>query len=100
MVVVHTVSFKVKEGVPIAQGTALLPAFKTLESIPGVLKVQFGPTFTTERNQGYTHQLVVELVDKEALKVYASHPTHIDAIKNQLAPVFDLSVLIAMDFEA
>ena len=31
-----------------------------------------GPTFTTDRCKGYTHALVVELVDKEALQLMPS----------------------------
>jgi hypothetical protein len=37
--------------------------------VPGIIDITFGPTFTTDRNQGFTHALVVDLADKAALEV-------------------------------
>ena len=37
--------------------------------VPGIQDITFGPTFTTDRANGYTHALVVDLDDKAALEV-------------------------------
>lgn len=38
--------------------------------MPGIQDISFGPTFTTDRSNGYTHALVVDLNDKAALEVH------------------------------
>ena len=43
-----------------------------LGKVPGIVDVTFGPTFTHDRSQGYTHALVVDLEDKAALEVFLS----------------------------
>jgi hypothetical protein len=41
------------------------------EKVPGILDISFGPTFKHDRAQGFTHALVVDLVDANALEVCA-----------------------------
>jgi len=45
-----------------------------LGKVPGIVDVTFGPTFTHDRSQGYTHALVVDLEDKAALEVFSPAP--------------------------
>ena len=45
------------------------PLFLGSGKVPGILDISFGPTFTTDRSNGYTHALVVDLDDKAALEV-------------------------------
>jgi hypothetical protein len=45
--------------------------------VPGINQLSVGVNFT-DRAHGCTHGLVVELKDKEALAVYAVHPSHVE----------------------
>ncbi|KAJ3032190.1 UNVERIFIED_CONTAM: hypothetical protein HDU68_000029 [Siphonaria sp. JEL0065] len=99
MPVIHTVTWTILPGVTKDQVAAARDALLTLTAIPGCTRVQFGETFTTDRSRGYTHQLVVELADKETLPLYAKHPMHVAVLTNHLKPIFDLSTTLAIDFE-
>ncbi|KAL0485881.1 hypothetical protein AKO1_002154 [Acrasis kona] len=46
------------------------------KEIDGLLELNFGQTFTTDRAQGYTHALRARFVNKEALEKYGPHPVH------------------------
>ena len=48
------------------------------QSIPGVLDITCGPTYSTTRNSGFTHGLVARLSSKEALATYAIHAKHLE----------------------
>ena len=37
--------------------------------VDGTERISFGATFTHDRSQGYTHALVVDLIDRNALEV-------------------------------
>ncbi|ORC91661.1 diagnostic antigen [Trypanosoma theileri] len=62
--------------------------------VPGVLDVQMGPAGTAlyegyvNCNGDYTHCLVSRHVDVEALRVYATHPTHLE-LAQKLASAFE-----------
>ena len=67
----------------------LISGLKSLTKIDGVLNVSVGPTFTLDRNRGYTHALIVDLRDKSILPLYAQDPgnsflkiTHSHALKH------------------
>eukprot|EP00960_Hanusia_phi_P060107 764409-Hanusia_phi.AAC.2 len=66
--------------------------------VPGIIAISFGPTFTTDRAQGFTHALVVDLKDKEALQAYGPHPEHVAVLNNDLKPNMEQPPL-AMDYE-
>lgn len=92
--------------------------------MPGILAISFGATFKTDRAQGFTHALVVDLESKEALEVqfspssasrwhlasrpreltnhrvqvYAAHPDHVEIVTNDLKPNFE-GPPCAMDYE-
>eukprot|EP00277_Geminigera_cryophila_P013441 CAMPEP_0179441076 /NCGR_PEP_ID=MMETSP0799-20121207/24671_1 /TAXON_ID=46947 /ORGANISM="Geminigera cryophila, Strain CCMP2564" /LENGTH=108 /DNA_ID=CAMNT_0021225055 /DNA_START=68 /DNA_END=394 /DNA_ORIENTATION=+ len=68
--------------------------------IPGILKLSYGPSFTTDRADGFTHVLVVDLVDKLAFEVYAIHAEHIRIIKDEMFPNFgDFPNCVAVDIK-
>ncbi|KAL2915935.1 hypothetical protein HK105_204358 [Polyrhizophydium stewartii] len=98
MPVKHMVLFKFRADTPADQLKALSDAFHGLVRVPGVLSVDFGETFTTERSQGFTHVLVVDLVDRAALPVYAQHPLHVDAVVTHVQPLAPESIL-AVDID-
>ena len=61
----HIVLLQLKEDTPAAKLDALQAATEALaHKIPFVLSVTVGPTFTTQRAQGFTHALIVRLPDK------------------------------------
>ena len=61
-------------------------------------RISFGPTFTHDRSQGFTHALVVDLVDKAALESYGPHPAHQAVVNENLKPNFEAPPL-AMDYD-
>ena len=45
------------------------------EAVSGIIDVQAGRNLS-DYNQGYTHGFIMQFIDSEHLKVYASHPAH------------------------
>ena len=64
-----------------------------------LFKVSVGPTFTTDRCRGYTHALVVELQDKEALNSYAKNEDHLKVIQENILPIVEKDGILAMDIQ-
>lgn len=60
-----------------------------------IVDLSVGKTFS-ERNQGFTHCLVVRLKDTESLPVYSAHPAH-QALLPGLFEVFDRESIVVMD---
>ena len=55
---------------------------RRLSSLPCVLDVSLGRRFNdAPRAHGYTHGIVVRLVNAEALPVYANHPQHLAVVE-------------------
>jgi hypothetical protein len=76
MPVNHMVCFKFKEGTSPAKIAEHLAALATLAAhVPGIRRWSLGENFT-QRALGYTHGMVVELEDEEALNTYLPHPYH------------------------
>ena len=94
--VVHTVLIKLKDGVTDEQVEHLRSEIATLTSVPGVRTISSGRTFTTARAGGYSFGISVELENKEALSVYASHPDHVRVKDEALLPLTD--DLVALDW--
>jgi hypothetical protein len=63
------------------------------------IKVSLGPTFTTERSQGFTHALIVDLKDKAALSSYSVDPFHVSVIQKDILPICEAGGVLAMDIE-
>eukprot|EP00842_Homolaphlyctis_polyrhiza_P002123 jgi/Hompol1/2911/HPOL_003063-RA len=99
MVVKHIVLFKVRKDVEPAAVTALSHKLHGLKAIEGVQSISFGETFTTERNQGFTHALVVDMQDKETLDRYSKDAGHVEVVKTSILPIIEAGGLLAMDFE-
>ena len=73
-----------------------IAALKTLrDSVPGISRLSIGANFT-DRAEGYTHGLIVELQDAAALQDYATHPGHVAVV----GPLKEDAQLLVMDFEA
>jgi hypothetical protein len=93
----HIVCFKMKPESTPEQAEALISLLRGLkETIPTVVDLSAGRTFTTDRSQGYTIGVVVRFRDKEGLAVYGPHPTH-QPVKDYVSQVCE-SVL-AIDYE-
>jgi hypothetical protein len=58
-----------------------------------------GPTFTIDRNRGYTHALVVELINRDALSSYATNDYHVRVIQENILPIVEKDGILAMDIE-
>ena len=60
----------------------LLAALRALSDLPCVLDISLGQRFNdASRSHGYTHGIVVRLVNAQALPVYANHPQHLAVLK-------------------
>ncbi|MFZ5823157.1 MAG: Dabb family protein [Bacillota bacterium] len=93
----HIVCFKLKPDATPEQENRLIEMLKALkETVPGIVDLSAGRTFTPERGQGYTVGLVVRFRDREGLAVYGPHPNHVP-VKEYAAQVCE-SVL-AVDYE-
>lgn len=72
---IHTIAFKQVEGTTPAQiQEAWNATLKMAGEIPGMKRVWTGKV--TNRGQDYTHGIVMEFENAEALKNYAPHPAH------------------------
>lgn len=93
----HIVCFKLKPETTPEQGQKLVEMLRALkDTVPGILDLSAGETFTPERGQGFTVGLVVRFRDKEGLAAYGPHPNHV-VVKEYVAQVCD-SVL-AVDYQ-
>ncbi|KAI9595244.1 stress responsive A/B barrel domain-containing protein [Syncephalis fuscata] len=95
MAVLHIVLLKFKPEATTSERHDILQDINTLSAIPCVRGIQFGENFT-QRSQGYTHALVVQLEQKEDVMAYAVHPLH-QAFVARLSPLTES--LLAVDFE-
>ncbi|KAI8852087.1 hypothetical protein BC829DRAFT_385907 [Chytridium lagenaria] len=96
MTIVHTVLFVRKPEVLEATVDGLNT--DALRAMEGVTKLHYGKNFSA-RAGAFTHMLVMEFTTKKALDDYMVHPTHVNYIKEVLAPVFDLAQTLAIDME-
>jgi len=78
MAVNHVVWIKFAADVPANRVREHVEALRNLkDEIPEIVNLSIGTNFT-ERAQGCTHGLVVELRDKAALTAYLVHPRHVE----------------------
>ena len=95
MAVCHMVWIKFGAGVSDERIDEHLTALRSLsDRVPGILELSCGANFT-DRAQGYTHGLLVKLVDRDALGVYATHPDHVSVAGALRAD----AELLALDYE-
>jgi UDP-N-acetylenolpyruvoylglucosamine reductase len=78
MPVNHVVWIKFAAETSAQRITEHMDALRRLKTdVPGINHLSVGANFTN-RAHGFTHGLVVELKDKEALAGYAVHPRHVE----------------------
>lgn len=95
--VVHIVCFKLKPGTTPEQEQRLIEMTRGLrDSVPGIVDLSVGRTFTPERGQGYTYALVVRFQDRAALAAYLPHPRHVP-VKEYAGEICES--LLVMDYE-
>ncbi|MHC4940811.1 MAG: Dabb family protein [Planctomycetota bacterium] len=92
----HVVLFAVTPGTASEKVDAMLASVRDLSSVPGVISISIGPTFT-DRGRQYTHGLVVRLESREALQAYATHADHVAVVENRIKPIVD--DLLALDWD-
>ena len=93
----HVVLFKVKAGTPAASVKAMVDGLAGLKTrVPGIVDLSVGANFT-DRNNGFTHGLVVRFRDKAALEGYLPHPAHQEVVQGNIRPIIE--DLIAVDYE-
>ncbi|KAI8909881.1 hypothetical protein DFJ77DRAFT_512771 [Powellomyces hirtus] len=96
MTVVHIVHFKVKAAAQVAEFEEQV---RTLAGIKGVQRFSFGRTFTTDRAKGYTHAMVMDFADKEALERYSSDEHHVHVINTYIKPNIEEGGVLCLDIE-
>lgn len=94
----HIVCFKMKPETTPEQEQRLIDMLKALkQSIPVVVDLSVGRTFTPERGQGYTVGLVVRLHDRDGLAVYQPHPEHMK-VKEYIGQICEGTLAIDYEF--
>ncbi len=74
--IIHSVLLQPKPETSIAEiHTALTHVRALQETISGILDVQIGENLS-ENHRGYTYGFVMQFLDSDHLKAYASHPAH------------------------
>lgn len=82
----HVVAFTLKE-MTADQEAALLAAFNGLVGVIPELKSFSMGRNVSDRDQTFTHCLVSEMEDMEAVRRYLVHPAHERAVEEHLKPV-------------
>lgn len=96
-VVEHIVFFKLKPETTPEQEQKLIEMLWGLkDTVPGIVDLTAGKTFTPERGAGHTVGLVVRFRDKEGLAVYGPHPNHVP-VKEYVGQICEGT--IAVDYE-
>ena len=91
----HIVLFKFKKGTPVATIQEIEKGFGTMkENIPEIVALEWGVNVPeNERNQGFTHALVITFRDQAGMDVYATHPAHVNVRNFALPHVEDVIVV-------
>ncbi len=93
---IHLVWFRWSPAATAEQIDGAMKALVALQGVvPGVLEISVGKNIT-ERSKGYTHGLLVKLVDAAALPVYADHPAHLAVVKEHIAAIKE--DVVALDY--
>lgn len=94
----HIVCFKLKPEATPEQESRLIEMLVALkETVPGIVDLSAGRTFTPERGHGYTVGLVVRFRDKEGLAAYGPHPNHLP-VKEYVGQVCESTLAIDYEF--
>ena len=89
------------------QVDAFIAGINSLASLDGVISIHCGsqqemyPGYQ-QRAQGFTHGLVANFVDRDALAAYDKHPEHVRVKTELIAPFLDKTLpspILAIDYE-
>ena len=95
--IMHIVLFKwTEEATPEAIQAAVQALRDLKDRVPGILEISCGPNFS-DRGKGFTHGLVVRLMDRAALDAYGPHPDHQRVVHNHISPI--RADVLAVDYE-
>ena len=94
MAIQHLVWLKQKQHVTDEEMSDLLNKIRQLSSLDGVLSITAGSNFT-DRANGFTHGVCVEVESKSALESYISSPEH-QALGGSIRALCDL---LALDYD-
>jgi hypothetical protein len=88
--VAHVVVVRLKEPGNAGQRAELVRATHNLRSIPGLLRVEVGEMLPSDRRgvrSDFDVTAVMIFRDEAALRAYETHPAHVKAVKEVLAPL-------------
>lgn len=93
----HIVLFKFKADASTEAVRHIQERLASLKSqIPGIVDLTVGENFC-ERNQGFTHGIVVRFDNRASLEAYLPHPSHQAVVQETIRPI--LEDLISVDYE-
>jgi hypothetical protein len=93
----HVVAFKLKPMTP-EQEEALFTAFHALkDQIPELHSYSIGRN-VSDRDQTYSHCLVAECDDMEAVGRYVAHPVHKAVTETYLYPFMESRMIVDYEF--
>ena len=94
----HLVLFKVKGEVSAADAEKMVQALRSLAGrVPSIRELRCGTNFS-DRNQGFTHGLLVRFRSRADLDAYIDHPEHQRVVAECVRPIVE-SILV-VDFES
>ncbi len=95
MAVQHMVWIRFKPGISAQRVAQHIDGLRAMVGkVPQIRKLCVGENFTN-RSEGFTHGLLVELADRQALTDYMQHPDHLAVAK----PLDEDADLRALDIE-
>ena len=90
--------FRFIDGASAAQIAAAGDALRAMHgTIPEVRSVTFGPNLANTTGE-WSHVLIVEVDDMEAVAAYSAHAVHLDVVLRFIAPIREAR--LAVDVEA
>ena len=86
----HILLIKFKENAEVSEVQKLKMLFEAIpKKVEGVTSVEWGLNDSPEnKNQGYTHSVLMTFADEEGRQNYLPHPEH-DALKDVFRPLLD-----------
>jgi hypothetical protein len=94
----HLVLLKVKSEASPAEGEKMVQALRSLVGrVPSIQDLSCGANFSN-RNQGFTHGLLVRCRSRADLDAYINHPEHQRVVAECVRPIVENIVVV--DFES
>lgn len=95
----HVLLIKFKESAEAAEVEKLRALFEAMpEKVEGVVSVEWGLNDSPEnKNQGYTHAVLMTFADEAGRQNYLPHPEH-EALKLVFSPL--LEDIVVFDYQA